>query len=181
MGTDQIVDRDIKEALDLGCVQVHRQDAVGAGGGDEVCNELGGDGVTAFGLAVLTGIAEVRDHGGDSAGGSAAHRVDHDQQLHQAVVHGLAGGLDNKHVFAADGLIYGDGALAVRKCGNAAVAGVDEQRGTNVFGQSGIGISGKNRDLFPMRNHSLIILHLKSECGMRRPSSYLFTFLTTIT
>ena len=159
VGAHQIVHRDIKEALDLGCVQVHRQDAVGAGDGNEVCNELGGDGVTAFGLAVLTGIAEVGDHGGDSAGGSAAHRVDHDQQLHQAVIHGLAGGLNNKHVFTADGLINGNRALTVRKSGNAAVAGIDEKRGTDVFGQSWIGVSGEDRDLFTMRNHSLKILH----------------------
>jgi hypothetical protein len=42
-------------------------------------------------------------------------RVDHDQQLHQVVVDGLAGGLDHEHVAAADGLIQGDENLAVGK------------------------------------------------------------------
>ena len=71
---EQVVHRDIEEALDLRGVQVHRQDAVGAGGGDHVGHQLGGDGVAALGLAVLTGIAEVGDDGGDAAGGGAAGR-----------------------------------------------------------------------------------------------------------
>ena len=77
-------------------MEVHGEDAVRAGLGDEVGYELGGDGVAALGLAVLPRIAEVRDNGGDTPGGGALHRVDHDEQLHEAVVHGLAGGLDYK-------------------------------------------------------------------------------------
>ena len=49
--------------------------------GDHIGHQLGGNGVAALGLAVLPGIAEVGDYGGDAAGGSAAARVDHHQRL----------------------------------------------------------------------------------------------------
>ena len=55
-----VVHGDIEEALDLVGVQVHGKYAVGAGGLDDVRNELCGDGVAALRLAVLTGVAEVR-------------------------------------------------------------------------------------------------------------------------
>ena len=67
----QVVHGDVEEALDLGGVQVHGQHPVSAGGGEHVGHQLGGDGIAGLGLAVLTGIAEVGDDGGDAAGGGA--------------------------------------------------------------------------------------------------------------
>jgi hypothetical protein len=40
---EQVVGRDVEEALDLAGVQVERQHAVGAGMGDQVGDELGRD------------------------------------------------------------------------------------------------------------------------------------------
>ena len=148
MRADQIVDRNIKEALNLRCMQIHRQNAVRTGDRDEVGNQLGGDGIAAFGLAVLPGIAEIRDDGRDAAGGGTTHRIDHDEQLHQAVIDRVAGGLNNKNVLAAYRFVNRNRALPVRKLGNAAVAGTDKQRGTDIFCQRGIGISGENCNFF---------------------------------
>ena len=58
---EQVVHRDIKEALNLRRVQIHRQDAVGAGGGQHVRDKLGGDGVAALGLAVPAGHSRSRE------------------------------------------------------------------------------------------------------------------------
>src|SRR5690349_5048455 len=69
--------------------------AVDAGGDDEVGHELRRDRRARRDLAVLAGVAVVRDDGGDRSGGGAAERVDHDQELHHAVVHRRAGGLDD--------------------------------------------------------------------------------------
>ena len=66
-GAKKIVNRDIEEALYLCGVEIHCQHAVCACCGDKVCNELCGDGVAAFCLAVLAGITEIRNNGGDSA------------------------------------------------------------------------------------------------------------------
>ena len=118
----QIVHRDIEEALDLGGVQVHGQHPVSAGGSDQVGDKLGGDGVTALGFTVLTGIAKVRDHGGHAAGRGPAHGIDHDQKLHQVVIHMVAGGLNDENILASDRLGHGDGTLAVCKLGDVGAA-----------------------------------------------------------
>ena len=68
-------------------MQVHGQHPVRTGAGEDIGHQLGGDGITGLGLAVLAGIAEVGDHGGDPAGGGPAQGVDHNEQLHQGVIH----------------------------------------------------------------------------------------------
>ena len=143
-----VVHGDIKEALNLVGVEIHRKYAVGAGGLDEVGNELGGDGVAALGLAILTGIAEVRDDSGDTTGAGTVHRVDHDEQLHQVVVHGLAGRLHDEHIRAADGLKDGNGAFAVGEALNVGLAEGLVEVVANAFRQSGIGVSGEHLDFF---------------------------------
>ena len=58
---EQVVERDVEEALDLAGVEIHRERAIGAGGGDQVRDQLRGDRRARLGLAVLPGVAEVRD------------------------------------------------------------------------------------------------------------------------
>ena len=129
-------------------MQVHGKYAVGAGGLDEVRNELCGDGVAALRLAVLTGVAEVRDDSGDTTGAGTVHRVDHDEQLHQVVVHGLAGRLHDEHIRAADGLKDGNGAFAVGEALNVGLAEGLVEMVADAFRQSGIGVSGEYLDFF---------------------------------
>ena len=81
-----IRDRDVEKALDLGRVKIHGKDPVGAGGGDEIRHQLGGNRIPRLGLAILARIAHVGDHGRDAGGGGALESVDHDEQLHQMIV-----------------------------------------------------------------------------------------------
>src|SRR3546814_12126003 len=73
---------------------------------EHVGDQLRGDRLAALGLAVLAGVAVVRYDGGDPLGRGAAGRVDHDQLLHDNVVHGeLVGGtvgLDDEDGGTAD-------------------------------------------------------------------------------
>ena len=149
----EVVHGDIEEALDLGGVQVHGQKPVGPGGGDEVCHQLCGDGVAALGLAVLAGVAEIGDDGGDAPGGGPAHGVDHDKQLHEIVVDVVAGGLDDEHILAAHRLKHRDRALAVGKLGDVRIAKRSVQRRTDGLGQSGVGVPGEDLDFLAMRDH----------------------------
>src|SRR5471030_1060370 len=111
-----IVDRDIEEALDLVGVQVHDQDALDAGFFQHVGDDLGRDGdARRTWAAVLAGVTEVRDGGGDAAGRSPFQRVNHQDQFHQAVVGGCAGRLQHEDVFTADVFVDFDHDLAVRE------------------------------------------------------------------
>jgi hypothetical protein len=63
--------------------------------------------------AVLAGIAEIGDRGGDAAGGGALQRIDHDDEFHQVVVGRRAGRLQDEDILAADVLQDFDIDLAV--------------------------------------------------------------------
>ena len=149
----QIVHGNVEKALDLGGMEIHGEDAVGTGGLDHVGDELCRDGVAALGLAVLPGIAEIGHDGGDAARGGALAGVDHDEQLHQMVVDGLAGGLDEEDVAAADGLVDGHGDFAVGKGCDGAVAEGQPQLAADAFGQALVGVGGEYLDILTMRNH----------------------------
>ena len=94
----EMVDGLVEEALDLTGVQVDAHHAVGARDGEHVGDQLGGDRHPILGLAVLAGVAVERAHRGDALGRRPLGRVDHDQLLHDRVVHGPAVGLDDEHV-----------------------------------------------------------------------------------
>ena len=61
----QMVDRYVKKALDLRGVQVHCQDPIGTGSGDQIRNQLGRDRSAPLVLAVLARIAIVWNHRSD--------------------------------------------------------------------------------------------------------------------
>src|SRR5437870_2192242 len=63
-----LVDRDVKKALDLAGVQVDREHAVGAGGPDQVGDQLGGDRHPGLVLLVRPPVPVIGDHGGDATG-----------------------------------------------------------------------------------------------------------------
>ena len=104
-GGEQIVGRDIEESLDLPGMEIDRQHAVRTRDGDEVRDELGRNRRAGSWFAVLPGIAEIRDDGGDALGRRALQRIDANQQFHQIVVRRIAGRLQHEHILAADILL----------------------------------------------------------------------------
>lgn len=64
----EMVEGNVEEALYLWSVQVHGEDAVCSGLGQEIGYEFGRDGNTGSVFAVLTGIAVVGNDGGDACG-----------------------------------------------------------------------------------------------------------------
>src|SRR5690606_35982512 len=82
-----VVYRHIEEALDLIGVQIDREHAVDADHGEHVGHYLGADGhACGARTAILAGIAEVGDDGGDARGRGAAEGVGHYHQFHQVVI-----------------------------------------------------------------------------------------------
>lgn len=71
-----MVDRDIKKTLNLACVELKGEDAMGARSLDKVCDEASCDRDTRGSLSILASVAVVRDDGGDALSGSAFEGVD---------------------------------------------------------------------------------------------------------
>ena len=138
----EVVGRDIEEALDLACVQIHRQHPVSARLGDEVRHQLGRNRRARAGFAVLPGIAEIGHHCGDPLGRSAAQRVDADQQFHQIVVGRKAGRLDDEHILAAHVLVDLDEDFLVGKTTHTRIGERDFKIGRNGPGKRQVRIAG---------------------------------------
>ncbi|AEM40297.1 hypothetical protein KVU_0458 [Ketogulonicigenium vulgare WSH-001] len=121
----EVIHRHVEKALNLRRVQVQRQDAVNTSGGDQVRDQLGRNRRAGAGAAILAGIAEIGDHGGDATRGRAAQRIRDDQQFHQVVVRGVRCRLDDEHILAADILVNLDIDLLVVEPLDAGVDQID--------------------------------------------------------
>ena len=117
-------------------MQVDREDAVGARGGDQVGDELSGYGRARTRFAILTGVAEIGDDRGDALCRGAAQRVGDDQQFHQIVVGGEVCRLDDENILAADIFMDFDEHFLV---GKAAHAGVGQRQFQIVRDRAGKG------------------------------------------
>lgn len=125
-------------------MEVHGEDAVGSGGGEEVCDELCGDGVVGLGLAVLAGVAEIGNDGGDASGGGAAAGVDHNEELHQVVVDRITGGLDKKNVRAAHRFVKGNGDLSIGEVRYLHISQPDAHVAANVLRELSVGVAAED-------------------------------------
>ena len=151
----EVIHGNVEKALDLVGVEVHGEDPVCPGCGEQIGHQLGGDGVTGLGLAVLTGIAEVWNDGGNASGRSAAAGVNHDQKFHEIVVDGFTGGLDQEHVGTTDGLLKRYGGFAVSKVLHNSFAHGKAELLADGFGKLGVGIAADNLDVLTVSNHRM--------------------------
>ncbi len=122
-----VVDGDREEALDLAGVQVHRQHAVGAGELEHVGDQARRNRLARLGLAILARVGEERDDGGDPLRGGELRRLHHEEQLHDVLVDGLATGLDDEDVGAADRLVVAAVGLAVCEVAQLDLAELDAE------------------------------------------------------
>jgi hypothetical protein len=93
----------------------------------------------------LAGVAKVRHDGVDAFGRSTLQSVHHDQQFHQVVVGGGAGGLNDKDVAGTHVLVDLDQHFTVRKTAYGGCTQRHTEVAGNVRGQGGIGVAGKNQ------------------------------------
>ncbi len=126
-------------------MQIHGHDPVDPCLDHHVGDDLGGNRYAGGADAtVLTGIAEVGNHGGDPRGGGAAQGVHHQDQFHQVVVGRRAGGLQDEDILAAHVLIDLDRDLAVAELPDRGVAQSVVQALGDLLGELGIGVPGEN-------------------------------------
>ena len=84
-----MVHRNIEESLNLRCVQIDQQGPVRTGRTQQIRHQLGRNRHARPVLAVLPCVAVVRHYNRNPAGRCALQRVDHDQQFHQVLIHGV--------------------------------------------------------------------------------------------
>ena len=138
----QFVHRNVEESLDLAGVQVHCKHPVGAGGGQKVGHQPRGYGNPRLVLFISAAIAIVRNDCSDPTCRGPLAGVDHDQQLHQVVVHRGAGWLNDKNVPLADVFVDTDEGVIVGELENIRLSQRDIQVVANRFGQLPVGVSG---------------------------------------
>lgn len=111
----QVIHWDVEEALNLACMQVHRDDMVAPGDDDHIRDELSGDGRTRLVFLVDACIRKTGYHRCNASGAGGLARRDEDEELHEVVVDVAATGLDDEHVLLAHGLADLHAGLAIRK------------------------------------------------------------------
>src|SRR5713101_4865942 len=99
--SEKMVHRNVEITLNLRRVQIERQRAAGSRRFEQIGNQLGGDWNARLVFTILPRIAVIRQHGGDSPGGSAFESVNHEQKFKQVVVHRIVARLNDKYVRAA--------------------------------------------------------------------------------
>src|SRR5216684_425144 len=99
--SEKMVHRNVEIALNLRRMQIERERSAGARGFEQVSDQLGGYRNARLIFAILPRIAVIRQHRGDSPGGSAFKGINHEQKFEQVVVHRIMAGLDDKYVSAA--------------------------------------------------------------------------------
>src|SRR3990170_4543187 len=151
---EEVVHGHLEETLDLPGVQVEREHPVDPGGLEQVGDELGGDGHARLHLAVLARVAVVGEHGGDPPRRRALERVDHDEQLHQRVVHRRTRRLEDVDVRAADVLVDLDVDLPVREARDLRIGQRQAQVLRDLLGQRPVRVA---REELQLVRHRLLV------------------------
>ena len=139
-----MVDRNVEESLDRRRMEIDRQHAIRTGGREQVGQQLGADRLPASRLLFLARVGVVRNHRGDARCRGTLHRIEHDQQLHDVLVHRRAERLDDEHVRPAHVLLQPDPRLPVAPAGDLGPAERCLQHAHDRLGQAWIRVPGEN-------------------------------------
>ncbi len=118
---EEIIGRNIEEALDLAGVKIDSQHPIGSCMGDHIGHKLGRNRCARPRLAVLPRVAEIRNDRGDPPRRGPAQRIGHDQNLHEVVIGREGRQLDDECVLAADILLDFDEDLHIGKAADLAL------------------------------------------------------------
>src|SRR5690606_16266756 len=111
-----VVYRNIKETLDLVCVEIHRHHTLDADNLQHVGHHLRRNGYTGrAGATILARVPEIGNRGGDATSRSTAQSIHHDHDFHEIVIGGCARWLENENILASDVLVDFHHDLAVRE------------------------------------------------------------------
>ena len=150
---EKVVHRYIEKALYLRRVQIHGKHSVRSRRRNEIRHEFCRNGIARSGFSILAGIAEIGHYGGDTAGRSAAHSVNNDEQFDKVVVYGRRRGLNDEYVAAAYRFVYLNADLSVGEFTHHHVAERHMQFFGDLLCQSLVTVAGKELDFISVRYH----------------------------
>ena len=139
-----MIDRNIKEPLNLRLVQIHREHPVRARRTQQVRHELGRNRHAWLVLAVLPRVPVIRNHRGDARRRRPPERVDHHQQFHDVLIDGRARRLDDEHVGPADVLVDLKRDLAVGEPAQPRLPDLNAEKLGDLLRQGLMGAAGKH-------------------------------------
>src|SRR5262249_17514494 len=149
----------IKKSLHLLRMEIHREDAMDTGCDQKIRNQFCSNWHPRFVLSILTCVPKKGNHGSDAVGAGPSRRIDHNKQLHQMIIRGRTGGLNDENIATANVLLDFNVGFAVGECADRGLA----QRNTDVvadaLGQFPIGGAAEH-------------LHFRLEREHRRPQDY---------
>ena len=132
---EQVIDRNIEKALQLRRMQIHNQRPMRTSGRQQIGHQLRRNRAARLVLAILPGVPEVRNHRCDTPRRSALERIDHQQQLHQMLVHRTAGRLHHENIRAAHVLLNLNVTLAVPKADYLCLPALHPKEVTDLISQ----------------------------------------------
>ena len=135
-------------------MEVYGEEAVGAGGGKQVRHQPGCDGHPRLVFFVRAGVAVVGHHSRDTAGGRPLRRVNHDQQLHEGVVHRSADGLHYEDVPFPDVLQDANEGIVVGELEDFRLTQGDVEILANIMGQLPVRVPREHAKLIAQGEHS---------------------------
>ncbi len=128
-------------------MQVDRDDAVGAGGLEQIGDQAGGDGLAAAVLLVLTGVGVERQDRGDALGRTTLERIDHDELFHDPLVQRERMALQHEGVRTTHRLLETHERLTVREVPCRLRGEGDAQFLRDLLRQLGMGPAGEEHQV----------------------------------
>ena len=128
-------------------MEVHGQHPIGAGHGEHIGDQPGGDRHAWLVLFVGPAVGVERHDRGDAAGARPLEGVDHDQELHDRVVHRARGRLHEEDVLLAHVLHDAHEDVVVGELEDVHLAQVRTQVTADQLRQRTVGVAGVDAEL----------------------------------
>ena len=142
--SSQMIHRNVEKALNLAGMEVNSHDTGHTSSGHEVGHQLGRDGLTTTGLAVLAGISVVRHHCRHAVSRGALAGISHDEQLHEVVIDRIGRGLDDENILATDAFADHYLGLTIVEMTDICIAKIHAYMVGNLLGQVRVRVAGQD-------------------------------------
>src|SRR6476469_2913895 len=149
-----MIDGDIKKALHLLRVQIHREHSAHPRREEEIRDQLRRDRNPGLIFAVLPGVTKKWNHRRDAIGAGTPRCIHHDEQLHQVLIRRRARRLDNENVATANVLVDLNVSFTVGERADRGLAKRSADKIADPLREFAVGGSGENLELRLKSKHA---------------------------